>query len=171
MRGMPGRAAAAIQVVLGIVFFVAAVTLLCSLLMSKASGQALPSVFGHSAAVVTSGSMEPSISVDDVVVLKSQDSYSVGDVVTFASGSSLVTHRIVGESGGLFVTQGDANNAPDLEQISYEAVVGKVIAVIPVIGVVMGYLKTPEGIAVILSVGLLLVASLVLGGMKEGGKS
>ena len=39
------------------------------------TGNVLPMPFGYGAAVVLSGSMEPAISVDDLIVVKAADGY------------------------------------------------------------------------------------------------
>ena len=48
--------------------------------------------------VVLSGSMEPTLSVDDLVIVRAAEDYAVGDVVVYQSGHSLVIHRIVAMS-------------------------------------------------------------------------
>lgn len=44
------------------------------------------------------GSMEPTLSVDDLLVIHQESDYTPGDIITFRSGSGLVTHRIVDET-------------------------------------------------------------------------
>ena len=74
------------------------------------TGNVLPMPFGVGMAVVLSGSMEPELSVNDVIIVQQQDGYEVGDVVVYQSDKSLVVHRIIEISDGMVVTQGDANN-------------------------------------------------------------
>lgn len=62
---------------------------------SKVYNDPSPAFFGWSHAVVISGSMEPEISVDDMVVYHAQKGYEVGDFIVFHSGNSLITHRII----------------------------------------------------------------------------
>lgn len=116
-----------------------------------------PEIFGYSSAVVISGSMAGSIEIDDMVLIHKQDDYQVGDVITFESGSSLVTHRIVDEENGEFITKGDANNTEDMEPVLFENIIGKVVFVIPKIGVFIQYLQTPLGMAGMLIIGVLLI--------------
>ena len=82
-----------------------------------------PDVLGYSSAVVISGSMSGSIEINDMILIHEEDTYAVGDVITFYSGSSLVTHRIVGETERGFITKGDANNTADLYPVPIEHVV------------------------------------------------
>lgn len=116
-----------------------------------------PDVFGFSTAVVISGSMSGSIEVNDMVVIRARDSYAVGDVVTFISGDSLVTHRIIGEEGDSFITRGDANNSPDPDLLHPALIVGKVVAVIPGIGRAIEFLRTPLGMTGLVLVGFALI--------------
>lgn len=133
-------------------------------------GEIQPRVLGYSSAVVVSGSMSGSIEVDDLVITSAQDNYNVGDIIMFYSGSSVVTHRIVELSENSCITRGDANNAPDLEAVDPENIIGKVIFVIPKIGLLIGFLQTPRGLIGV-SLLLLLLALLpgTLGNKDKGG--
>ena len=106
------------------------------------TGNALPMPFGVGMAVVLTGSMEPTLMVDDVIIVQEQDSYQQGDVVVFQSGSSLVVHRIVRLNGDSVVTKGDANNAEDSE-IAVALIKGAVIGHIGGAGAVIRVLKSP----------------------------
>lgn len=116
-----------------------------------------PSVFGVSTAVVITGSMEPAVSVNDMVVIHEQESYEPGDIVSYESGSMLVTHRVTAATDGGYITKGDANNTDDGE-IAREAVVGKVVLVIPKVGYAIAFLQTPLGMLVMTGVLFALVA-------------
>lgn len=116
-----------------------------------------PDIFGWSWAVVVSGSMEPEISVNDLIIVHEQDEYAVGDIVTYENGDSVVTHRIVEHRGDSFITRGDANNTNDLYPVSREAVVGKVLDTIPRAGLFIQYLRTPLGMCCMVLIGLLLI--------------
>ncbi|WP_162802947.1 S26 family signal peptidase [Ornithinimicrobium avium] len=69
--------------------------------------------------VVSGDSMEPTLSDGDLVVLRHQDGYGVGDVVSYpvpAGGpgaGSLVIHRVVAGDGDGLTTQGDNRDRPD----------------------------------------------------------
>lgn len=115
-----------------------------------------PTVFGYSTAVVISGSMSGTIEVNDMVVIHAEDSYAPGDVITFRSGESLVTHRLLEQTVEGYITKGDANNAPDLDPVSAENVEGKVVLVIPGVGRIMELLRTPLGMMLLVVVGFFL---------------
>ncbi len=91
---------------------------------------ALPMPFGVGASVVLSGSMEPTLSVNDLVIVRAAESYAEGDVVVYQSGSSLVIHRIVRVEDEYVVTKGDANNTED-DPVSLSAVKGRMAFAIP----------------------------------------
>ena len=75
---------------------------------------------------VKTGSMEAKIHVGDYILILKKNRYDIGDVITFASNNSYVTHRIVRIDGDKVTTKGDANNTED-ETISSSNIVGKVI--------------------------------------------
>lgn len=136
------------KILQGVLLVLLAAILLCNLYVIGARAvlhEDNPTVFGFSWAVILSGSMEPEISLDDIIVNKAQDSYQVGDVITFENGSSLTTHRIVGVSEKGFITKGDANNTEDTAPVPQEQILGRVIFSVPKVGLVLGNLKTPLG--------------------------
>lgn len=123
------------------------------------TGNMLPMPFGFGSAIVLSGSMEPELSVNDLIFIKPADEYFVGDVVVFQDGYSLVVHRIIEIDGDLIITQGDANNTPD-DPIKLKDIKGKVTFHIPFIGLIIGVIKSPIGVICILGLsGFLLVLS------------
>ncbi len=116
-------------------------------------GNALPMPFGYGASVILSGSMEPTLSVDDLAILKEVDEISVGDIVVFEDKSSLVIHRVVAVSDEVIVTQGDANNTTD-EPIAASDVKAKLIGKIPFIGKIVRILKQPVVLILLLMLSL-----------------
>jgi signal peptidase I len=122
--------------VVSVLIIVLAVVVMLSVLMTD-SGQA-PSVLGYSMFRVTTGSMEPTISVDSLIVVHQTDldELEVGDVISFYSqdpslAGMVNTHRIVSiEQDGehtYFTTRGDANNVDDRYVTTQEEFIGKVI--------------------------------------------
>ena len=105
-------------------------------------GNALPMPFGFGAAIVLSGSMEPTLSVDDMILVTICQDYAVGDVVVYQSGDSLVVHRIIAIADGMVTTQGDANNAAD-EPMELTALKGRVAGHVAGVGRLVRLLKTP----------------------------
>ena len=99
---------------------------------------------------VYTGSMEPAIPVGGIVVIKpvNPDTLKVGEIICFkieSESSTTVTHRIFNITDKGFITKGDANEDPDQWIVKKENVIGKVIAVIPLIGYVGYFVRTPIG--------------------------
>ena len=119
------------------------------------TGNVMPMPFGWGMSVVISGSMEPELSVNDLVIVREQAAYKTGDVVVYQSNQVLVIHRIISMDGDIVITQGDANDVADAP-ISVSAIKGREVAHIPFVGAVIRFLKTPVGSV------LLLLAAIVL---------
>ncbi|MBR5452934.1 MAG: signal peptidase I [Clostridia bacterium] len=119
-------------------------------------GNALPTPFGYGMAVVLSGSMEPALSVDDMIIVKETEEISPRDIVVYSEGGSLVVHRVVSIDGDTVITMGDANGVED-PPVSRDAVKGKVILSVPFVGKLVNAIKTPVGTVVIIAAAILLV--------------
>ncbi len=117
-----------------------------------------PDVFGYSTAVVVSGSMQPEINVDDLVVIKKQKEYNKGDIIAFTNSKSFVTHRIIEETQEGFVTQGDANNTQDEQKVEMQDISGEVIFTIKGVGRVVSFLKSPLGLMILFVLGFIIIA-------------
>lgn len=112
-------------------------------------GNQLPMPFGTGMAVVLTGSMEPTLRVNDVIIVREKDSYQPGDIVVYQSGYELIVHRVASTDGQTLITQGDANNAAD-PPVDISQVKGAVAVRIPKAGLVVNALKTPAGILLLL---------------------
>jgi signal peptidase len=111
---------------------------------------------------VFSGSMEPAIPVGGMVVIKpvNLENLREGDIICFRfSESTSVTHRIINVTDEGFKTKGDANEDPDQGIVEKENVIGKVIFIIPFIGYLGYFVRTPIGfiLLVILPAGLIII--------------
>lgn len=108
---------------------------------------AVPQVVGADHGfVVLSGSMEPTTSPGDVVIVDASTAVAVGDVITFDDGNAVpTTHRVVGVEDGGYVTQGDANQNPDAGLVAPRDVLGEVTLTIPWVGHVILWVNTPVG--------------------------
>ena len=108
----------------------------------------VPKLWGFAPLVVLSGSMEPAIYPGDLVVIRAQraERYKIGDIVTYLDGQTVFTHRIVAVEEGLYILKGDNNNTVD-DAIGPEKFEGKVLFIIPKIGLAIVFLKKPAGMA------------------------
>lgn len=154
MRKVIGKT---VQVALTLILGILLLCNLSLLFMERVMGVEHPTLFGFSTAVIVSGSMEPSLAVDDLIFNCAQKEYQVGDIITFQSGDALVTHRIIGVESGIFLTQGDANNAPDPQGVVPEQILGQVVGRIPRMGSLIGFLRTPLGGILLILLGVLLI--------------
>lgn len=127
-----------------------------SLNASRLAGDAVPMPFGYGASVVLSGSMEPTLCVGDLLIVREEEHYEAGDIVVYQSGSIPVVHRIVSVDGETVVTRGDANNTDD-EPFPITALKGKVIRMIPKVGYGIWALKSPAAVVIMLVAAVLLV--------------
>lgn len=119
-------------------------------------GNHLPMPFGYGAAVVLSGSMEPTLSVGDLILVKESEAYAEGDIVVYQDVYSLVVHRVVEVKEHSVVTKGDANNVEDGD-ITRNLIKGKVVYCIPMAGHLVNFLKTGVGTVLTLVIAFLLI--------------
>lgn len=129
-----------------------------------------PSIFGYYLFRVSSSSMEPTLVVGDVVLVKSADvdDIHVDDIITYKSkdGSMknhMVTHRVVDgpyEKDGVtyFQTKGDAVGAPLDKIISYDQVEGKFVRKLTLVSKFFGFISTPTGVIVFIGIIVVLFA-------------
>ena len=123
---------------------------------SRLAGNTVPMPFGVGAAVVLSGSMEPELSIGDLIIVAERENYEVEDVVVYQDGRMAVTHRIVSISEDEVVTRGDANNIDD-DPITPDQIKGEVVLAIPLIGYAVNIIKTPLGTLCILLLAVFLL--------------
>lgn len=102
-----------------------------------------PNIFGYTFFEVISGSMSPSIEKWDLILVKLDTDYEVGDIVSFKSGEAYITHRIVEKKGDTYITKGDANNTFDTP-ITKDVIAGKVVNVYPTVAAWIKVATTPK---------------------------
>ena len=119
------------------------------------TGSRLAMPFGVGAAVVISGSMEPSLSVGDLIIVRAGKDYALNEVVVFESEGSLVVHEIIRFEDGMVVTKGSANNTEDAP-IPPENIRGRVVFAIPYVGFVLDVVRSLPGTLAIIGISLFL---------------
>lgn len=96
------------------------------------------------------GSMMPSIRPGSVIFTKYTNMYKNGDIITFPGDPNPITHRIfktINRNGyDFFVTKGDANDALDNTLVDSRKIIGKVVLIIPYLGILINFLKTKIGL-------------------------
>ncbi len=111
-----------------------------------------PILGGIKSYVVQTGSMMPALEVGSMVFTFPQETYKVGDVITFNRGKLSITHRIHDITADGYITKGDANSAVDTQVISKGAIIGKDVVVVPLIGRLTAFIKTPLGFGLLLGI-------------------
>ncbi|GAA2893561.1 hypothetical protein GCM10010472_60180 [Pseudonocardia halophobica] len=131
----------------------------------------VPAVVGGHSLTVLSGSMEPTLQVGSVAVIKPVDTAQVkpGDVLNFtdrdaATGQArVVTHRVVEVlPGPAFVTKGDANRTNDPAPVAAQDVHGVLWYDVPYVGGLRDRLVSPAGLAIAGGIVLLALALALL---------
>ncbi len=126
----------------------------------------VPHLWGYRVMVISSGSMEPSISVGDAVLIKPSpkiESIGIGDVITYnpVGAKGTTTHRVVAIKeikGDLyFQTKGDANATLDPNLVSAESVYGKLGLTLPKAGGFLYFSGTGNGRMIIFGIPALII--------------
>ena len=115
---------------------------------------------GYDVRIVQSGSMEPAIGTGSVVIIAERERYQVGDIVTFGGDDARdqlpTTHRIIEdrlqEGELVFITQGDANESPDLQPLRASDIRGAVIFTVPYLGYLLDFARQPLGFALLIGI-------------------
>jgi signal peptidase I len=131
-----------------------------------------PPILGGSAgyAIITGSSMIPAVHANDLVVLRAQPDYGVGDVVAYRSATldRIVLHRIVGEQDGRVDMKGDHNSWTDVDHPSTGDLIGKEWFRIPELG---GWLRRPLFVFAFVTGLLLAGVGLAAGGRRRRSSS
>ena len=122
---------------------VAIIFCLSGFIQLKALKRPYVDFFGYTFFSVATGSMRPSLNINDIIIVKITDNIKVGDVITYQDNKDFITHRIVSNNKDKFITKGDYNNTED-NPIDSSQIVGKMICKIPSLGVVSDILLTPK---------------------------
>ncbi len=111
-------------VILLLVFFV--IIGFYSLIQIKVQNKKYVNIFGFSIFKVMTGSMEPTIKKEDIILAKITKDVKENDIIVFEKENGIITHRIIKIDGNSIITKGDNNNSVD-EPIENSEVIGKVI--------------------------------------------
>ena len=120
-------------------------------------------ILGYKAYVINTNSMEPTIKVGDIVIIKKVKSENLneGDVITFSNQGEVITHRITQiETIGAdtrYITKGDNNNTEDTFKIRYNDIIGEEILTIPRLGKTVQILDSKIIILIIILIILIFI--------------
>lgn len=112
---------------------------------------------GYTILNVVSGSMEPVLYIDDLILINTKDKqYKVGDIVTYTDEEgSFVTHRIISLDNDKMVTKGDNNNIED-KPTTTDRIIGKYISRVANGQKILDAIQSPVVAVLILVNGVLL---------------
>ena len=115
-----------------------------------------PMPLGFGVSVVLTGSMEPTLKVNELVFVVKADEYKEGDIVVYQKDNELIIHRIMLIDGDQVVTQGDNNNTAD-EPFPAASIKGKLKFSIPYVGLIIRGIKSVPGVIIILALSIFLM--------------
>lgn len=139
------------------VLLVVLVLLVILIFITRATGNS-PQIFGYRIFRVSSGSMEPELSVGDVILVHTAnpDEIHEGDTITYKGDRGdlkdvMVTHKVVEEpyeQNGVwrYQTQGIVAGAIKDPEITYEQVQGKYIKKITFLNGIYTFFLSPAGL-------------------------
>ena len=108
-----------------------------------------PNFFGYTVLQVESGSMEPTISTSDVVLVRLDNSnVQKDDIISYVSENSIITHRVIYVDGDKYTCKGDANNTID-STITKSMIIGEVVKIYPKLGIWKKVFSEPQIIIVL----------------------
>ena len=123
-------------------------------------------IFGYTFFEVATGSMANTINIGDIVVVKVNETFKQNDIIVYKEENSFITHRVIKIDGQDLITRGDANNSED-KPIKSDQILGKVIYIIPKIGIWRRVLASPEILGMIIIFIILLGIVLMLTSKTE----
>ena len=117
-------------------------------------------IFGYTFFEVATGSMADTIQIGDAVVVELTKDVKENDIIVYKEDDDFITHRLIEiNENGDFVTKGDANNTED-KPISESQVLGKVIYIIPKLGIWRRAILSPQVLILITTLIILLGVAL-----------
>ena len=103
-----------------------------------------PNYFGYTFFEVVSGSMEPTLHINDVILVKvTNKNLKEKDIIAFNGEDAVITHRILFINGDVITVKGDNKDVVD-KPITKEQVIGKVVKVYPELGIWKKVLTEPK---------------------------
>lgn len=126
-------------------------------------------LFGYTFFEVATGSMSPTMQVGDVIIVKITKEVEQNDIIVYIDGKNIITHRLIERKDNELIAKGDANNSED-KPIQEDMVLGKVIKILPKIGVWRKIFTSSEIVGLILILIVLFSAVFMYSGSvtKEG---
>ena len=132
------------------------------LVQIKILNNSYANIFGYTFFEVATGSMSNTIEIGDVVIVKITKEVQENEIIVYSEDNNFITHRLITkDENGKFITKGDANNSED-KPIEEAQILGKVIYIIPKIGILKRAILSPQVLILILTLIILLGMALKL---------
>jgi len=119
--------------------------------------------------IATGASMNPTIKAGDVLILDKPDILLIdeGDIIAYRGNNGIVIHRVIEVRGDTLITKGDSNEGADAP-VSKENYIGRVVYIIPRIGIPFIILSNPLLLSILL-IGIILASLFIYYDRKERG--
>ena len=147
-----------LEVILNIVIVVISIIIIIALvyvIQTKVQHKQNANIFGYSAFEVATGSMSGTIEIGDMVIVKITDEIQQNDIIVYKQEDNFITHRVIEINENTIITKGDANTSNDLP-IEKSQIFGKVVKVIPNVGIWKKVLTTPSVLIAIIIIIILM---------------
>lgn len=102
-----------IKIIKNIILDIVIVFLVAAIIVGHLNKTKPVPFFNYYFFTVLTGSMQDTLYPGDNIIVKKQDNYKVGDIVTYKADEVYVTHRITKINGNQITTKGDANTTED----------------------------------------------------------
>lgn len=103
-----------------------------------------PNYFGYTLFSVASGSMEPTLYINDVILVKlTQEDINKNDIITYKKDNEIITHRVIHKDKNTLTVKGDNNNTIDAP-ITTDLVIGKVVKTFPKLSIWKKIITEPK---------------------------
>lgn len=161
------------QIFIDFLVFIITILILFSLyklIIVKFYHKPYANTLGYSIFEIATGSMEPTLKVKDLIIVKITKNIKENDIITYQEENALITHRVIKINDQTITTKGDANNSIDVK-INKEDIVGKVVYIIPNGGLIRELFLTPKIIISSVITLILISTCLTISQKKENNNS
>lgn len=122
----------------------------------------VPNIFGYKAFSITTGSMEPVIQINDLIIVKEYepDEIKQGDIISYQKDETIITHRVerkIEENSNVYyITKGDDNYILDEQKVEHVDVEGRYILRIPKLGKIVLIFKNKDIVILVIIILIIL---------------
>lgn len=128
-----------------ILFIILVLVIYAKLKITFTENKASANYFGYRIFEIASGSMEPTLKKNDIILVKvNNKKIKENDVISYiGEKDAIITHRVIRIDGDNLIVKGDANNTNDTP-IERNQVIGKMVNVYPHLGIWKKILTEPK---------------------------